>query len=172
VIFSVDGKEVNAANELQSYIATRHPGDAVTLKVFRDGKTIDKKVTLKARDEEVATVKASDKKEPDEDIEDATPKVTKFDNLGMSVRPLTSEEKKSQSVDGGALVTEVKPYSEAFNRGIVQNGVIVEADRKEVKSPSDLKKVIESRKSGDSILLRLKRPDGATAFIAVQLPKE
>jgi len=172
VILSVDGKEVNAANELQSYIATRHPGDVVTLKVFRDGKTIEKKVTLKAREEDATTVKASDKKEMEEDVDEATPKVTKFDNLGMSVRPLTSEEKKKQSVDGGAVVTEVKPYSEAFNRGIVQNGVIVEADRKEVKSPADLKKVIESRKAGDSILLRLKRPDGGTAFIAVQLPKE
>lgn len=172
VIFSVDGKEVNAANELQSYIATRHPGDAVTLKIFRDGKTIEKKVTLKARDEESVTVKASDKKVPDEDVDQDVPKVTKFEGLGLSVRQLTPEEKKKESLEGGAVVTEVKQYSEAFNRGIPQNAVIVEADRKEVKSPGDLKRIVDGRKPGDSLLLRLKRPDGSTAYIAVQLPKE
>src|SRR5206468_8094116 len=31
VILSIDNKEVNASNELQSYVATRHPGDVVTL---------------------------------------------------------------------------------------------------------------------------------------------
>jgi|WetSurMetagenome_2_1015567.scaffolds.fasta_scaffold87332_1 serine protease Do len=172
VILSVDGKEVNAANELQSFVATRHPGDVVTLKVFRDGKTVDKKVTLKARDEEPTTVKASDKVDRDEDVDRDTPKETTFDALGMTVRPITPEEKKKLSVDGGAVVTEVKPYGEAFSRGIGQNLVILEADRKDVKSPSDLKKIVDARKPGDSILMRLKAQDGSTRYVAVQLPKE
>ena len=172
VIFSVDGKEVNAANELQSYVATRHPGDVVTLKVFRDGQTIEKKVTLRARNEDTPTVKASDKEEPDESLDQESTKETTFDGLGMSVRPLTSEEKKKESIEGGAAVTAVKPYSEAFNRGIVENTVILEADRKQVKSPGDLKKVIDGRKGGDSILMRIKRPDGTTQYVAVQLPKD
>ena len=33
-------------------------------------------------------------------------------------------------------------------------------------------KIVDGRKPGDSLLLRLKRPDGSTAYIAVQLPKE
>ncbi|MBM2846008.1 MAG: Trypsin-like serine protease, partial [Bacteroidetes bacterium] len=172
VILSVDAKEVNAANELQSYVATRHPGDVVTLKIFRDGKTIEKKVTLRARDEETPTVKASDRREPDENGDQESPKVTSFESLGMSVRSLTPEEKEKQSVDGGALVTEVKPYSEAFNRNIGKNAIILEADRKQVSSAGDLKKIIESHKPGDSILLRLKFSNGVTNYAAVQLPKE
>jgi S1-C subfamily serine protease len=66
----------------------------------------------------------------------------------------------------------VKPYGEAFNRGIGQNDVIVEADKKEVKSPSDLKRALDARKGGDSMLLRVKRQNGATAYVAVQIPKE
>ncbi len=172
VILSVDGKEVNAANELQSYVATRHPGDVVTLKVFRDGKTIEKKVALRAREEDTPTVKASDRKDNDEDVDQDTPKLTKFDGLGMSVRPLTADEKKAQSVDGGAVVAEVKPFGEAAKQNIAQNSIILEADRKEISSPSDLKKVIDSRKPGDSILLRLKFPNGVTNYTAVQLPRE
>lgn len=172
VILSVDGKEVNAANELQSYVATRHPGDVVTLKVFRDGKTLEKKVTLRAREEENATVKASDEGDSESETDQEAPKETKFNNLGMTVRPLTADEKKDQSVDGGAFVSEVKPFSEAANRGITPNSIILEADRKTVKSPSDLKKIIDARKPGDSILLRIKSSRGVTAYVAVQLPKE
>jgi serine protease Do len=172
VILSVDGKEVNASNELQSYVATRHPGDVVTLKVFRDGKTIEKKVTLRARDEETPTVKASDRRERDEDADEELPKVTSFESLGMSVRSLTPEEREKQSVDGGALVTDVKAYSEAHNRNIGKNAIILEADRKQVTSAADLKKIIEAHKPGDSILLRVKYSSGVTNYTAVQLPKE
>lgn len=172
VILSVDGKEVNQANELQSYVATRHPGDVVTLKIVRDGKTIEKKVTLRARDEESVTVKASDKEDHSEDTDTETPKITKFDGLGMSVRSMTSDEMKKDGNEPGAVVTNVKPYGEAFNRSIRQNDVIVEADRKPIKSSGDLKKVIESHKPGDSILMRLKRGDSSSAFVAVQLQKE
>ncbi len=171
VILSIDGKELDAANELQSYVATHHPGDVVTLKVFRNGNTVEKKVTLKARSDEATTVKASDKKEKEEEVPEAAP-VVKFDDLGLSVRALTSDEKKSAEVDKGVVVAEVKPYSEAFNRLIRENDIIVEADKKEVKSPADLKKIIDARKAGDSVLLRVKRGNGTTTYVAVQLPKD
>jgi len=171
VILSIDGKELSAPNELQSYVATRHPGDVVTLKVFRDGKIIDKKVTLKARDDASTTVKASDRKDKEEENSVEEPQITRFDGLGMSVRPLTSDEKKSTEVEAGVLVTDVKPYGEAFNRFIRQDDIIVEADRKEVKSPADLKKIIDARKPGDSVLLRVKRQNGSSNYVAVQIPK-
>jgi hypothetical protein len=47
---------------------------------------------------------------------------------------------------------------------------IVEADRKQVNSPADLKKVVDGRKPGDSVLLRI-RSERGTAFVAVQIPK-
>jgi serine protease Do len=129
-------------------------------------------VTLRAREEENATVKASDEGDSEGETDQEAPKETKFNNLGMTVRPLTADEKKDQSVDGGAFVSEVKPFSEAANRGITPNSIILEADRKTVKSPSDLKKIIDARKPGDSILLRIKSSRGVTAYVAVQLPKE
>lgn len=170
VILSVDGKEVNAPNELQSYIATHHPGDAVTLKIYRDGKTIEKQVTLRARDEDKSVATASEPQKEEEETTAEVPKVMKFDNLGMSVRALTADEKKELDVDRGVLVTDVKPYSEAFNRFVGKNSVIVEADRKTINSPSELKKIVDARKPGDSLLLRV-RTERGTAFVALQIPK-
>jgi serine protease Do len=172
VILSVDGKQVNAPNELQTMIATHHPGDVVTLQVFRGGKTIDKKVTLKAREDEKVASKENDEQPDEEDNTADVPAALKFDNVGLSVRALTPEEKKQLSVERGVLVTEVKPYSEAYDRFLAENDVIVEADRKEINAPADLKKVFDSHKPGDSVLLRVKRKDSdQIAFAAIQIPK-
>ena len=170
VILSVDGKEVNAGNELQSYIATHHPGDRVILKVFRDGSVIEKPITLKAREEEKTVVSASEPRQEEEENSVESPRVMKFDNLGLSVRSLTADEKKELEVDRGVLVADVRRYGEADNRAIGKNMVIVEADRKPVNSPADLKKVIDSHKGGDSVLLRI-RSERGTSFVAVQIPK-
>jgi serine protease Do len=172
VILSVDGKEVNAPNELQTIVATHHPGDVVTLQVYRKGKTIEKKVTLKAREEEKVASRDTDEQSDEEEKTSDVPSALKFDNVGMSVRALTPQDKEQLKVDRGVLVTESKMYGEAYDRSIFENDVIVEADRKEVNSPADLKKILESHKPGDSVLLRVKRKDSdQEAFAAIQIPR-
>jgi serine protease Do len=142
------------------------------LKIFRDGKFIEKKVTLRARDEESTTLAASDRGDEEQEIEQPSVRPVKFEGLGLSVRPLTSDEKKQAEIDRGVMVSEVKPYSEAFNRALRENDIIIEADQKEISSPSDLKKIIDSRKPGDSVLLRVKKPGGATTYVALQISKD
>jgi serine protease Do len=172
VILSVDDKEVNRQGELQSYIATRHPGDEVTLKVFREGKTFDKKVILRPRKEDQTLARNTEGKETGRDPGVESAKTVAFDGLGFSVRALTSAEKQELRVDKGVLVTDLKPYSEAFKQSMGNNDVILEADRKAVNTPAELKGIITSRKAGDSVLLLVKRDGGAgTAFVAVQIPK-
>jgi serine protease Do len=169
VILEIDGREVNKNNELQSYIATRHPGDVVTLKVFREGKTFEKKVALRPRTEPGKVTPASDKgKEDPENSVDASMTIT-FDALGFTVRAMTPEERKTLKAERGVLVSEVKPFGEAAERSIGRNDVILEADRKEVNSPGSLKQIIGSRKSGDSVLLRIKREE-STVYVAIQIP--
>ena len=169
VILTVDGREVNKQNELQSYIATRHPGDEVTLKIFRDGKTFEKKVTLKPRKQNVEIARNEEDKPSESEKTSDSPQAVKFDNLGFGVRVTTSAEAKALNIEKGVIVSDVKPYGEAANRAIRKDDIILEADRKPVNAPADLKRIVESRKSGESILLRLKR-DNTTAFVALQIP--
>jgi serine protease Do len=169
VILEIDGREVNKNNELQSYIATRHPGDVVTLKIFREGKTFEKKVTLRPRSQDatLASNAPGEKEEPAESA-DAS-KTVSFDGLGLTVRALTADEKKEVGVERGVLVSDIKPFGEAAERGIGKNDVIVEADRKPIATPAELKKAIAARKSGDAILLRIKRGE-QMAYLAIQIP--
>ncbi len=171
VILSVDGNEVNQPNELQRYIATRHPGDVVVLKIFRNGSVVEKHVTLRTRDEGSSAVKASDRK-TEEETDSASPSVVKLESLGLTVRSMTPAERKSFGVENGVVVSDVKQFSEGYNRQIGENDVIVEMDRKLVASPVDLRKALESHKPGDSILFRLKRVDGTSYYAAVQVMAE
>jgi serine protease Do len=172
VVLAIDNKEVNASNELQSYIATKHVGDVVTVKLFREGKTLEKKVTLKPREDKATTSpKKPEVAKNDDETETGSPKTLKVEGLGMSIRALTAEEKKELGLEKGVLVTEVKRYGEADSRFLRPNQIILEADRKDVSSPSDLKKILDARKPGDSILLRVRQDDKTTNFVAVQIPK-
>jgi serine protease Do len=172
VILSVNGKPVNAPNELQTLVATHHPGDVITLQVYRDGKTTEKKVTLKARGEDQLASRDTDEQPEAEPKAPDVPTSLKFDNVGLSVRGLTQDEKKEMSVERGLLVTEVTQYSEAYNRGFTTNDLIFEADKKQVNSPGELKQIFESHKPGDSVLLRIRRHEtNQVAFTAVQIPK-
>jgi serine protease Do len=140
------------------------------VKIYREGSVTEKTVTLKAREEDKEVVNTSEPVKEDEESSVESPRIVKFDNLGLSVRSMTADEKKELEVDRGVIVADVRPYGEAFNRAIGKNMVIVEADRKQVNSPADLKKIVDGRKPGDSVLLRL-RTERGTSFVALQIQK-
>ncbi len=168
VILEIDGKEVNSPSELQSRIVFYKAGDKVNVTIWRDGKKINKSVTLKAQDgkESYAVKGGSD----NEDNDNRPNEPIKFDKLGFSVKPLTNDIKKEYSVEKGVVVSEVKRYSIASDRGLFPNGIITEADRKEIKSPNDLKKIIESKKEGEVVILNVKYKD-RSQIVALQVIK-
>ncbi len=172
VILSIDGKETNAPNELQSYIATKHIGDVVNVKVYRDGKTLEKKITLKGRQESsVAAGEGSGEKRTEKAESADTRESVTFDKLGMTVRTLSSEERDQLGVDRGVLITKVNEFGEAYNRRLGRGQVILDAEKKPIRTAADLKKVFDSHTGGDSILLRVRQTEDAVVFVAIQLPE-
>jgi len=170
IIVAIDGKDVKAPNEVQMLIARKHPGDEVVFKIYRDGKYTEKKITLHQRpDATVAKNSSGDESDDSKNQEEVSPNTVTFDNLGLTVRQMTSDEKKKNSVDHGIIVGEIKPYGEAYNNQIRGGDVLLEADKQSLQSPKDLKKIIEKHKSGDAVLFRLKN-SGGIGFYAVQIP--
>ena len=105
----------------------------------------------------------------DDEEESTAPQDVSFDAIGLSVRALSAAERKQLKIEKGVVVTDVKHFGEAFNRGLRTDDVIVEADKTPVASPKDLQSALGKRKSGDAVMLRVKRASGS-AFIAVQIP--
>ena len=171
IILSVDGKEVNSANQLQTLIAAKYPGETVLLKVHRDGKSFDKKVTLKAREEEDEVVPARDtKKEPSTPKDVAGPKKLKLENLGITIRNIDPKIKREYNVEGGVFVESVEQMSEAEKRLLAPNDVILSVGEQIIDSVSDFEEAIKKKKPGDAVLMRVKGANKTTRFVAVEIP--
>lgn len=168
VILKVDGVEVNSVSELQTEIIKKKIGDKVTLTIWRDNKEITKKVTLKPRDEKLAENEPMPEAEEDLSVEQGSG-VLSFPKLGFSVKALTSSQKDEFEVDGGVFITSVTRSSIAANRGMAPNGVIVTADRQQIGSVKDLKKIINSKKSGDAISMKIKYSD-SWRVVSLEIP--
>jgi len=190
VILSIDGHQVNESNQLQGMIALRHAGDRVTLHIWRDGKEIDKVVTLKARDDDKdlsvkGSIESSDEKE-----EVVSKKETaKFDDIGLTVRNMTSSEKEKFGANGGAVITSVTSGMEASDRGlgayaagnssIYMNGqrqqgiqgAITQAGKKQIRNVADLEEVLNDNR-GKSIGLTVKDSKGDSRWFSLKVPKE
>jgi serine protease Do len=169
VILSIDGREINQANELQSYVASRTAGTKVTLVIFRDGREIERSVTLKPREEETATQPIVESETP-ESKERTKESTAVFEDIGMTVRDLTAREKREYKLENGVMITEVKDFSRAAGKNLAAAFVITEADRKKVNSASELKNIINSKK-GEAILLRISDASGNTRFVGLDIPE-
>ncbi len=166
VILSVDGKEVNAANELQVIINSKRPGDIAKLNVFRDGKTIEKDVTLKPKAEEEKQTSMNNKQEEgsNKGVNSTTVK-----GLGISVQDAPSSLKDKYSISGGVVVTSVEKYSESFLRGLSEGSVIIEANKKKINNADDLNSALSGKNSGDSVLLKIIDKTGTERIVAVKI---
>src|SRR4030066_302976 len=133
VILEIDGREVNRPNELQSYVASLTAGTTVKLKIFRDGNTLERKVTLKARDEEIKTEPVSDKDNSKEKNEAGITSAT-FDDIGLTIKNLSEKDKSEFNINRGVLITQVKPFSKAEDQQLFSGLIITEADTEKIDS--------------------------------------
>lgn len=166
VILSVDGRKVAAPNDLQAYIARKHAGDEVTLKIWRDGKERETRVKLKPRADEETLVVSNAPKSPSDDLAPL-----RLKELGMDVKELTESDKKRYEVDYGVRVSSVQPFGQAESRGIVAGDVIMELNGEKVRSVSEFKSLLGKVKSGEAALFRIRRADKSTQFVAVEIGK-
>src|SRR3990172_8131026 len=137
VILEIDGREVDAPNQLQSYVAAKTAGTTITLKIFREGETLERKVTLKAKDDDSKTEPVSDKsKENPEQKGNLT--TANFDDIGLTVKNLSERDMSDFKVDHGVLITEVKHFSKAEDQQLFAGLVVLEADRKQINNVDDM----------------------------------
>jgi serine protease Do len=166
VIFSVDGKEVNAANQLQTIIGSKRPGDVVTLSVYRDGKTFDKKVTLKARSEKDIAANNNNQNQNNESG-DVTSK--KFDNIGITVMNLNSNMKQEYDVKNGVIIKDVSNFSESYERGLRPGLVITEADKTKIENIQDFENIMSKKVKGDILMVKVISPAKDVRLIAIEI---
>ena len=128
---------------------------------------IDKEVTLKPRTDENENQAMNENQSEQKNEGSLSSKVIK--PLGMQVTNIDNTIKDKYDVKNGILVTSVDNFSEAFMRGIRENYVITEADKKKISNVDDLAEIVNGKKEGDSILMRIVTPDKQERIVAVEI---
>ncbi len=170
VILAVNGKKVNAANEIQTMIAEMKPGDVVALSIFRNGKTISSNVTL-------GEISQKDLASGDQNVQPESPQTdesgrTDVAKLGIAIKPLDEKTMKDAGTDHGVLVASVTPGGPADERTLLKNDIITEVDHQKISSPKDLTDILKEKNDGDAIMLRVLSKQGnsyISRFVAVEI---
>jgi len=172
IILSVDAKEVNSVQALQTAIASKHPGEVVALQIWRNKKEIDKKVTLGSRDEEGETVAEKVNNEKDEtDSEIETEKVVDVKEIGVTVKSIDSKMKKRYDVEKGVVVADIEDLGPAQERGLKKGDVVTDIGDQKISTPEQFGKLIRKMKPGDAVMLRVKGEDKKMRFVPIEMPK-
>ena len=159
VIVALNGKPVNDTNSFRNEIAGSQPGTKVNLTVLRNGKEQNLTATL---GEFSVDVKRGDQgSAPDSGGGGG--------QLGLSVEPLTADAVAAlglRSGTQGLLVRDVDPVGPAAEAGIQPGDVIVEVNRRPVRSTADIRAAL--RASGSRPALVLINRNGQTVFLTVR----
>lgn len=170
VILSVDGTPVKTSNELQNQIVLHRAGDRVTLTVWRDKKEITKTVTLRSLDDNGEFADSGDDARSGDRLSSNSDPV-QFKGLGFTAGPLTEDVKRNLDTKQGVLVTKVDARGSVARRGLQNGAVILKADGQSINTPSDLKRILQSKRPGDGVMFVVKTKDGKQA-ITVEVPED
>ena len=141
VIVEMNGEPVVGSSDLRNKVGLLRVGDAVRLTIERDGKPMTIELAV-GESSEVALGAGSQ-----------IPQLK-----GVVLGPLTPSSPLYEEVEG-ALVIEVEVDTPAWNAGLREGDVIVEVNRREVKSTEEILEALEG--SFPPLLLNIRRGDGA-----------
>jgi serine protease Do len=150
VILKFDGTPIPDAGALSVQVSGTAPGQPATLEIMRSGK----EMTL------TATVGSAAHAQLARNEQGGAPAT----HLGMSLRPLTSEEQQQLGVPGGLYVQDAQ--GRAADAGIQQGDVVLSVDGTPVRSVSQLRDLLHEH--ADHVALLIQRGD-ARIFIPVGL---
>ncbi|MDQ6685004.1 MAG: Do family serine endopeptidase [Pseudomonadota bacterium] len=151
VITAVNGDPVLTNGQLSSLIGMSAPGDRVVLDVWRERASRKVEARLGGA-EESAKVLAEAKASSDRS------------QLGLSLRPLTGQERKLAKVDGGLIVEEVD--GAAARAGVEAGDVLLAINGKPVQSLEQVKSVLATKPKSVALLVQR---DGEKIFVPVKL---
>ncbi len=150
VIQQFNGTPILDAGQLSQRVGMAMPGEKVSLKVWRGGKTLSLSETIGNAEQTTAGDVSQTGSEPA--------------RLGLSLRPLSPEERQQSGVSGGLVVEDAE--GRAAEAGIKQGDVVLSADGTPVQSMAQLRKIVQVHDK--QIALLIQRGD-VRLFIPVTL---
>ncbi len=148
IVVAFDGKPVRDGMAFRNMVAAIDPGEKVDIEIIRDG--AKKRMSVEIGEQEGGEVAAGR-----EEREAVSPLFT-----GVSLEVVEDFHRRRFELPGdleGLIVTEVDPASKAAEGGLAAGDVIIEINRRNVKSIDDFRGILE-RSRKDKVLLLVYRP--------------
>lgn len=161
VIISFNGTPVADSRNLKLTVGRASPGAKAEVKVIRDGKEKVFNVTLSELPDQRADAATDDKDAKEIDALN-----------GVEVGDITNETRKQYSLPAnlkGALVLNVDPNSPSYDAGLRAGDVLLEIDRKPIKSAEDAVDVTRTLKTKRVLTLVWTR--GSSRYVVVDESK-
>jgi Do/DeqQ family serine protease len=134
VIIEVDGTVVKTSSKLLELIGGHRPGDNVLLKINRNGKELEVKVTLRNQEGETHL---SDKKS-----------VEILNVLGVELKEIDKATAKKLNIKGGLKITKLLPGKLKKSTNVNTGFIITSVDGNPVSKIEDLENLLENKKGG------------------------
>jgi serine protease Do len=175
VLLEVGGRPIDEPNQFQSRLAMARPSEPIALTVWREGERAEMEAVLAdprdprleeffATREPVAAPPAAPPGEGPVEIGRS-----EAPDWGVRFRDLTRSERRR--FEAGALVESVDPGSAAELDGLPPGTVVVEVEDRPVATAEDARLALARQARRDEpALLRVRRPDGRTAFYDLASP--
>jgi S1-C subfamily serine protease len=132
IITEVNGEKISGAAELRNAIGLRGSGEEVSISYIRDGKT--RKTTAVLGQQQVAR------------------------SVGGDIHPGLAGAEFATSAEGGVEVTAVEPNSPAAQRGLRPGDIIMQVNRRPVRT---LEQLTELARANSILFLLVQRGDRA-----------
>jgi len=162
IILEFDGKLINEMKELPLIVAQTEVGKTVDVKVWRNQREVIKKVKLgRLETSEDFNIKKAE-----------GPKTTVIEGLKITVRALTDQDIEARNLPKettGAVITKIENDSPINYLNV--NNIIVEAQKKKIKTVGDLKNIVNSalRTSNKTIMIAIYNNQSQRRYIGVKL---
>ena len=164
IILEFNGELIKEMKELPIIVARTEVGKKVEVKIWRNKKEITKTITL-GRLETSEDFKVAEKTKPQKEV--------KITDLKISVRELTAEDIKTRNLPNqtsGLVITNIESDS-PLSKSIEVNSIILEAQKKKIKSPDDLSQVVKQvlKSNQKTILLVIFNSQNQRRYIGIKL---
>jgi len=162
IILEFDGKLINEMKELPLIVAQTKVGKTVDVKVWRKQREITKKIILgRLETSEDFNIKKAE-----------GPKTIFIEGLKITVRALTKEDIEARNLPKGttgAVITKIENNSPINYLNV--NNIIIEAQKKKIKTIGDLKNIVNStlRSTDKTILIAIYNNQSQRRYIGVKL---
>ena len=160
VVVRINDKLIKNSNHLRNEIANAGAFTEINLELIREGKSINMKLKLDERPQNVGRVKMT----PQD-----TPAVEQLEFLGMTVEALTDEkvEKLGVKTDIGVLISKIELGSPAGKAGLRKGMIIQELERKAVRNFEIFKNIVNEIDTAKGVLLLI-TTSGGSRYIFVE----